>query len=117
MDTMEATTPSTSAAEQSPIPLSNRFQTLATGTPEGPQTSANGTKTVMSPDLALHHAALVRMIQCKGQWSAELQQELEIIGTQIRAEQLAQEASELATLHAADTILPDVAPGVSAEEF
>ena len=47
-------------------------------------------------DKELHHNALMQMIQDKGMWSPELQSELELRASRIRAEQLAQSGQELA---------------------
>ena len=86
-------------------------------TPDSSQGPAHASKLPMTQDQALHYAALMRMIQGKGQWSTDLQQELEVIATQIQAELLAQDADELELKAAVGTAPVEVAPGVSTEDF
>ena len=89
------------------------------GTAHASMTPANQLKP-LSHDQVLHYAALMRMIQGKGNWSTDLQRELEVIATQIQAEQLEQETKDLEQQQAALGIAPaaaEVAPGVSPDGF
>ena len=71
----------------------------------------------MTQAQALHYAALMRMIQGKGHWSTELQQELEVIATQIQAEMLAldEHADEQQT--AAGIAPTEIAAGITPDNF
>ena len=87
------------------------------GTPDDSQDSARTLPLPMTQAQALHYAALMRMIQGKGQWSTDLQQELEVIATQIQAEMLAQDenADEQKTT---EGIAPaEIANGVTPDNF
>ena len=87
------------------------------GTPDSSQGPARAPQLPMSQDQALHYAALMRMIQGKGQWSTDLQQELEVIATQIQAELLAQDENADEQQTAAGIAPAELAPGVSTDNF
>ena len=71
----------------------------------------------MTQAQALHYAALMRMIQGKGQWSTELQQELEVIATQIQAEMLAADEHSDEQQSAMAFTSTEVAAGVPPDNF
>ena len=71
----------------------------------------------MTQAQALHYAALMRMIQGKGQWSTDLQQELEVIATQIQAEMLAQDENADEQQTAAGIAPAEIANGVAPDNF
>ena len=85
--------------------------------PSATATQARALALPMTQAQALHYAALLRMIQGKGQWSTELQQELEVIATQIQAEMLASDVHADEQQLAMATQATEVAEGVSPDNF
>ena len=86
-------------------------------TPTDSQGTAHTLPMPMTQAQALHYAALMRMIQDKGQWSTDLQQELEVIATQIQAEMLAQDENADEQKTAAGIAPAEIANGVAPDNF
>ena len=87
------------------------------GTPNVSQGPAHASKLPMTQAQALHYAALMRMIQGKGQWSTDLQQELEVIATQIQAEMLALDENADEQQTTSGTAPVELATGVTPDNY